>query len=54
MVLDEDAVGPPDKQGPGAKILRGEGALEQFLSKSKKQKEPQVIEVMELLGVGSA
>ncbi|BBN00024.1 ATP-dependent Clp protease ATP-binding subunit ClpX [Marchantia polymorpha subsp. ruderalis] len=54
VVLDEDAVGPPDKQGPGAKILRGEGALEQFLSKSKKQKEPQVIEVMELLGVGSA
>ncbi|BBN00023.1 ATP-dependent Clp protease ATP-binding subunit ClpX [Marchantia polymorpha subsp. ruderalis] len=41
VVLDEDAVGPPDKQGPGAKILRGEGALEQFLSKSKKQKEPQ-------------
>ncbi|KAL3699832.1 hypothetical protein R1sor_017854 [Riccia sorocarpa] len=42
VVLDEDSVGEPNEQGPGAKILRGEGALELFLSNLKKQKEPQV------------
>ncbi|KAG0585747.1 hypothetical protein KC19_2G035100 [Ceratodon purpureus] len=31
VVLDEDAVGAPDGNGVGAKILRGEGALDFFL-----------------------
>jgi hypothetical protein len=31
VVLDEDAVGAPDGNGDGAKILRGEGALDFFL-----------------------
>lgn len=36
VVLDDDAVGVPDKQGIGAKILRGEGALELFLGNLKR------------------
>ena len=35
VVLDEDAVGPPDGVGSGAKILRGEGALEMYLNNTK-------------------
>lgn len=31
VVLDEDAVGAPDGNGDGAKILRGERALDSFL-----------------------
>lgn len=34
VVLDEEAVGAPDGTGSGAKILRGEGALEIFLKKT--------------------
>lgn len=35
VVLDEDAVGPPDGVGSGAKILRGEGALDIYLNNMK-------------------
>lgn len=36
VVLDEDAVGLPDSPGIGAKILRGEGALDCYLRNLKK------------------
>lgn len=36
VVLDEDAVGAPDGNGDGAKILRGEGALDFYLGNSKR------------------
>lgn len=35
VVLDEDAVGAPDGIGNGAKILRGEGALDMYLDNMK-------------------
>lgn len=35
VVLDEEAVGPPDGNGSGAKILRGEDALEMYLDNNK-------------------
>jgi hypothetical protein len=31
VVLDEEGVGLPNRQGLGAKVLRGEGALERYL-----------------------
>ena len=37
VVLDEVAVGAPDGNGDGAKILRGEGALDFFLGNKKRQ-----------------
>lgn len=37
VVLDEDSVGAPDEKGDGAKILRGEGALDLFLGNQKRQ-----------------
>lgn len=37
VVLDEDSVGAPDGKGDGAKILRGEGALDLFLGNQKRQ-----------------
>ncbi|KAJ7521496.1 hypothetical protein O6H91_19G057000 [Diphasiastrum complanatum] len=40
VVVDEDAVGSPESEGRGARILRGEGALERFLHEQK-QKEIQ-------------
>lgn len=36
VVLDDDAVGAPDGNGDGAKILRGEGALDFFLGNQKR------------------
>ena len=36
VVLDEDAVGAPDGNGDGAKILRGEGALDFFLGNQRR------------------
>lgn len=35
VVLDEDAVGAPDGNGEGAKILRGKGALDFYLRNLK-------------------
>jgi len=35
VVLDEDAVGAPHGIGSGAKILRGEGALDMYLGNLK-------------------
>ena len=35
MVVDEDAVGSVDQPGCGAKILYGDGALDQYLSQIK-------------------
>jgi hypothetical protein len=35
VVLDENAVGEPQGVGSGAKILRGEGALDMYLDKTK-------------------
>lgn len=35
VVVDEESVGSDKSQGRGAKILRGDGALEQYLSESK-------------------
>jgi len=35
VVLDEDAVGAPHGIGSGAKILRGEGALDMYLDNMK-------------------
>jgi len=36
VVLDEDTVGAPDGNGEGAKILRGEGALDFYLGNPKR------------------
>lgn len=36
VVLDEDAVGAPDGNGDGAKLLRGEGALDFYLGNLKR------------------
>ncbi|XP_043720095.1 CLP protease regulatory subunit CLPX1, mitochondrial-like [Telopea speciosissima] len=41
VVVDEEAVGTVDAPGLGAKILRGDGALERYLSETK-SKEPVV------------
>lgn len=35
IVVDEDAIGSLDKSGCGAKILRGNGALEGYLARNK-------------------
>jgi ATP-dependent Clp protease ATP-binding subunit ClpX len=35
VVLDEEGVGLPKSQGVGAKVLRGEGALERYLANLK-------------------
>lgn len=35
VVVDEEAVGSVDSKGSGAKILRGDGALERYLSETK-------------------
>lgn len=35
VVLDDDAVGAPDGVGSGAKVLRGEGALDVYLNNTK-------------------
>lgn len=35
VVVDEEAVGSVDQPGCGAKILYGDGALDQYLSQSK-------------------
>lgn len=47
VVLDEDAVGEPHGIGSGAKILRGEGALDMYLdnmkSSSKVIKRPYIV-----------
>jgi len=34
-VVDEEAVGSPGRPGCGAKILRGDGALDHYLSVNK-------------------
>jgi hypothetical protein len=34
VVVDEDAAGSVDMPGCGAKILRGDGALEQYLTRT--------------------
>ncbi|PKA54573.1 hypothetical protein AXF42_Ash000408 [Apostasia shenzhenica] len=34
VVVDEESVGSVERQGPGAKILRGDGALDRYLSKN--------------------
>eukprot|EP00250_Pteridium_aquilinum_P019531 c24470_g3_i2 orf=662-2758(-) len=38
VVLDEEAVGPSDGQGTGAKILRGHGAFERYLCKAQQKR----------------
>ncbi|KAJ0753359.1 putative Clp ATPase [Helianthus annuus] len=35
MVIDEESVGSVDKPGCGGKILRGDGALDDYLAKTK-------------------
>lgn len=35
VVVDEDAVGSIEREGSGAKILRGDGALDRYLSENK-------------------
>ena len=35
VVVDEEAVGSVDRPGCGAKILRGDGALEHYLKENK-------------------
>jgi ATP-dependent Clp protease ATP-binding subunit ClpX len=35
VVLDEEGVGLPNSQGVGAKVLRGEGALDHYLASLK-------------------
>ncbi|ONK71819.1 uncharacterized protein A4U43_C04F12720 [Asparagus officinalis] len=35
FVVDEEAIGSGDKPGRGAKILRGDGALDHYLTKNK-------------------
>jgi hypothetical protein len=35
VVVDEDAVGTAERPGCGAKILRGDGALDQYLKDTK-------------------
>lgn len=42
VVIDGEVIGSPDSQGCGAKILRGEGALERYLAEHK-QKESLVV-----------
>jgi len=34
-VVDEEAIGSDNKPGCGAKMLRGDGALERYLSENK-------------------
>lgn len=34
-MVDEEAIGSADKPGSGAKILRGDGALDRYLSRNK-------------------
>ncbi|CAM6090218.1 unnamed protein product [Calypogeia fissa] len=41
VVLDEETVGAPFEQGPGAKILRGDGSLEGFLAEDAKRRKEQ-------------
>ncbi|RRT40539.1 hypothetical protein B296_00040017, partial [Ensete ventricosum] len=40
VVVDEDAVGSVDRPGSGAKILRGDGALERYITGSKIKDHP--------------
>lgn len=35
VVVDEDAVGTAERPGCGAKVLRGDGALDQYLKHAK-------------------
>lgn len=35
VVVDEEAIGSVTRQGCGAKILRGDGALDKYLSQTK-------------------
>lgn len=35
MVVDDESIGTKDSPGCGGKILRGDGALEQYLAKAK-------------------
>lgn len=42
VVIDKEVIGSPDSKGCGAKILRGEGALERYLAEHK-QKESLVV-----------
>ena len=43
VVLDEDAVGAPDGNGVGAKILRGEGALDFFLGNPERPSKVRIV-----------
>lgn len=42
VVVDEEAVEGEGRQGSGAKILRGKGALELYLSNTASKDSPQV------------
>ncbi|GLJ16282.1 hypothetical protein SUGI_0274210 [Cryptomeria japonica] len=44
VVVDREAVGTLESQGSGAKILRGEGALERYLAEHKEKRSLAVIE----------
>ncbi|XP_074559730.1 CLP protease regulatory subunit CLPX1, mitochondrial [Curcuma longa] len=43
VVVDEEAVGSVEKSGSGAKILRGDDALERYLSLNKRTDSPTVV-----------
>lgn len=45
VVVDEEAIGSADKPGCGAKILRGDDALEGYLSENDKSRDLVVEEV---------
>lgn len=53
VVVDEDAVGSVDRPGPGAKILRGDGALEHYMTDSKIKDRP-VLEGVEVESEGES
>ena len=46
VVVDEDAVGAPDGNGDGAKILRGQGALDFFLGNLKRPSKVRATQVL--------
>lgn len=53
VVVDEDAVGSVDRPGSGAKILRGDGALERYITDSKIKDRP-VLEGVEVESEGES
>ncbi|URE48238.1 ATP-dependent Clp protease ATP-binding subunit [Musa troglodytarum] len=53
VVVDEDAVGSGDRPGSGAKILRGDGALERYITDSKIKDRP-VLEGVEVESEGES